>query len=84
MHKRQLIAGLIATTALLAAATELYAANANAPVCARLYTSSVVIELCDFYNYQQCQATVQGIGGTCYDNLALRQTGPVRPGPRFR
>ncbi|MFZ5735083.1 MAG: DUF3551 domain-containing protein [Pseudomonadota bacterium] len=83
MRKLQLIAGLTALTAVLAA-TELYAANANAPVCARIYASSVVVEQCDFYNYQQCQATVQGLGGTCYDNLTIRQTVPVRTGPRSR
>lgn len=83
MHK-QLIAGFAAAAAVLAGAPELHAANANAPVCARIYASSVVVEQCDFYNYQQCQATIQGLGGTCYDNLALRQTAPARSGQKFR
>lgn len=51
-------------------------ADANAPVCARLYTGNGAIDQCDFYNYQQCQATVSGIGGTCFDNLALKQPAP--------
>lgn len=84
MRKRQLIAGFAAATGILAIVPEIHAANANAPVCARIYASSVVVEQCDFYNYQQCQATIQGLGGTCYDNLAVRQAAPARAGQKLR
>lgn len=61
-------------------------ATANAPVCASLYTGMGQIDQCDFYNYQQCQATVSGIGGTCFDNPALKRAGtsPAGAKPRQR
>lgn len=74
---------LILMASAVIAAASFYAGNvtpvradANAPVCARLYTGNGAIDQCDFYNYQQCQATVSGIGGTCFDNLALKQASP--------
>ena len=43
------------------------AAAYNLPWCAQYYDKSAV-RSCAFYTFAQCQATVSGIGGFCFQN----------------
>jgi hypothetical protein len=66
--------------ALVAAATISAATPARAevqyPWCAE-YRRPIGATNCGFVNYQQCLATISGIGGICYRN-------PAYPPPRER
>ena len=42
-------------------------ADANAPVCAVYYGPNEGLS-CNFSNFAQCRATVQGLAGSCVDN----------------
>lgn len=47
-------------------------ADANAPFCSLINTLGGGSPRCDFYTYQQCQATVSGLSGTCFANPAMQ------------
>ena len=49
-------------------------ADANAPVCAMLYVNGGPYQECNFYNYEQCRATISGRGGSCFDNPTYRES----------
>ncbi len=49
-------------------------ADADAPVCARIYDQGGSYDQCDFYNYGQCKATISGRSGECFDNRRLRNS----------
>jgi hypothetical protein len=51
----------------------------NYPWCA-LYSSSLGGENCGFSTYEQCMATVSGIGGFCQTNTLYAP--PATPRPR--
>jgi hypothetical protein len=52
----------------------------NYPWCAQ-YSGDVGGENCGFSTMQQCQATVSGIGGYCYQNPMFAQVN--QPGRRY-
>lgn len=76
MSKLLLTAAIYAVTIVLSAVGGAAPghADANAPVCARVYSQGGDYQECNFYNYQQCQATVSGRGGSCFDNPTYRES----------
>ena len=68
---------LLALAALVAAGSATPAAAAiSYPWCARYATSGGE---CSFNTYEQCMATLSGIGGSCTDNPGY--SGPAAAGP---
>ena len=59
------VALMLATTA--AFAPRPTAAAYNLPWCATYYDSNVVA--CSFTSFEQCMATVSGVGGLCTQNI---------------
>ena len=62
------------------------AAAYNLPWCARYFDQSG-ITACSFYSYQQCMASVSGVGGFCLQNPNVPPPPPPyaayrRPNPR--
>jgi hypothetical protein len=73
---------MIAGAALLAATQPSRAQSAyDYPWCA-LYTNRSGAQACYYTSYQQCMATMRGIGGTCIESPYYR--GPPRPERRVR
>lgn len=55
-------------------------AEVEYPWCAIYLDSWGTSENCGFYNYQQCRASVSGVGGYCRENLRIGnyvETAPV-------
>jgi hypothetical protein len=69
-------AGVIATAGLCAAFAPPARAEVQYPWCAK-YQPPLDATNCGFNTYQQCLATISGIGGFCYQN-------PAYPPPRGR
>jgi hypothetical protein len=67
---------LLALAALVAAGSATPAAAATYPWCARYSTSGGE---CSFNTFEQCMATLSGIGGSCVDNPGY--SGPAASGP---
>jgi hypothetical protein len=61
---------LLATTALLAVIGATPSMARDYPVCSRTATNDFNPS-CSFDNFQQCQATVSGIGGDCFRNPSM-------------
>ena len=60
---------------------EATAAAYNLPWCAQYYDRSGV-RACSFYTWQQCQASISGIGGNCVLNSDPRAYPPPEVEPR--
>lgn len=65
------------TPAIAAALAAIAASGAAAPASAEVqypwcaqYRRPVDATNCGFVNYQQCMATISGVGGICYENPA--------------
>lgn len=59
-------------------------ADANAPVCAAWYGKADGLS-CDFSNFEQCQATVQGLAGSCINNPRyVSRAGESQPNSQAR
>ena len=69
---------LLAATALLVVMGATPSLARDYPVCSRMATNNFNPS-CDFDTFQQCRATVSGIGGDCFRNpwMAYNQT-PLR------
>jgi hypothetical protein len=68
---RKLASVVLMPAALLVAAATLAprpAAALNYPWCATYYDSSRGFKSCAFTNYEQCMATISGVGGICAQN----------------
>jgi hypothetical protein len=89
-----LTATTIATTTIvtIATATVLFGSRAEAqnyPWCAKYGGGMGGITSCAFVNYDQCMATVTGMGGFCQENNTYvpppgPHSGPAAPGYRAR
>lgn len=40
----------------------------SAPYCVRVYTSSNIIERCEYASFAQCKALTDGLNNTCFEN----------------
>jgi hypothetical protein len=56
----------------------------NAPWCATYYERGGGTRTCGFASWQQCQASVSGVGGFCSPNPAFQPGYGYAPGPRSR
>ena len=70
-------------TALMAGAFLLTAARPggaayNLPWCAQFYTQGQV-KSCAYVTYEQCLATIRGVGGVCVRNAAVPPYPPYAP-----
>jgi hypothetical protein len=82
MMMRKLLLGLVALVAMgvtLVGDPRPSAARPWYPWCARFADRSGVEE-CLYTSFQQCQATISGIGGSCVENWYPRPVGPRRHG----
>lgn len=69
---------LAAGMAVLVADSRPSAAREWYPWCAQTADVRAIVD-CSFMTFQQCQATISGIGGSCVQNVR-----PPPPGPRDR
>jgi hypothetical protein len=74
MTKLPLIAASITIAAIVAGGALPASADTEYPWCAQ-YRNAIGATNCGFVTYQQCLATISGIGGMCYRNPAY----PDRP-----
>ena len=70
----------IAATATFGAAPA--RADANARFCSTIYDKGAPTIQCDYYTYEQCKASISGRGGSCGDNLSLRESQARAPRKR--
>jgi hypothetical protein len=81
MSMRTLLAALFVIT--LSGVVERAAAEPYYPWCAELRDRSGSSTNCGFTSFEQCMATVRGIGGFCHENPYNRAWGSEEP-PRTR
>ena len=73
---------LLAATALLVVIGATPSMARDYPVCSRSATNGFNPS-CSFDNFQQCQATISGIGGDCFQNPRLAYNYNQGPQPRM-
>jgi Protein of unknown function (DUF3551) len=71
MTKLTLIAAAATIGAIIAGAALPPRADTEYPWCAQ-YRRAIGATNCGFVTYQQCLATISGVGGMCYRNPAYR------------
>jgi Protein of unknown function (DUF3551) len=76
---RMMLVGLVALSAALFGDVRPSEATPWRPWCAIYATNSIGHE-CLFSSYEQCMATVRGIGGFCQQNVNPPPAGPRRRG----
>src|SRR4051812_47952459 len=69
MRKLLFSAALVVATSAGILAAPISASAANAPVCA-VISGDGATNYCDFVSFQQCQAFVSGVGGSCTENFS--------------
>lgn len=80
---RMLTASAALLAALLATAPAEAGARGRAPWCGNLSGHS--LDDCNYFNFQQCLVSVQGLGGICSRNPAALAYAPPAPrGKRYR
>ena len=76
---------LLSTLALIAAAVSLTtpAHAQNYPWCAQYGGRNVASTNCGFASFEQCRATVSGVGGSCYPNPQYQLPAGRHPQRRY-
>ena len=74
------VALMLGTTAVFAPRPA--AAAYNFPWCATYYDSNVVA--CSFMSFEQCMASVSGVGGHCTQNILYPSRAPAPPRAKSR
>jgi len=69
-----ILASIVAAAAVVGAASHGHAQNA--PWCSQRIGESRALN-CGFYRWDQCMATMSGIGGYCYENYRLAPAGQI-------
>jgi hypothetical protein len=73
----------LAAVAVAAGATTCDAANADPYRWCAIYSGDLGgVVSCYFNTWEQCQATVSGVGGHCIENPSYSGPGARRPSPR--